>query len=350
MVRGPVQIQGRGGAASGEVGNRAQYMRPALDNQNSRMLAKAFSQINSSLGRIASNESRLAERQRNDEYKDSLEYQQQQNTMADHFGALSAVTGEDYTDQFFNNPANMMAYNESNIIGGIDRDLVGFMSEMESNENFGNPEGREQFQGGWTDYVANTLENTPQELRGEVAQRLATAGVQMMVKSDALAVQRANEERLNNTTAAVRRSFLTSETDGELAGQLLSEREFLSKTMGNERGNAMWLDAMTTDIENLPFQVDPEKAQVSIDQMYMLLSNEDFTKQFGTGEGSAIGDIAESLNKAQVQVTKQVGLLQAQAEAQHEAAGMDLMKTAMRDRMNINDYREASRPLRRRRG
>lgn len=340
MVRGPVQIQGRGGAASGEVGNRAQYMRPALDNQNSRMLAKAFSQINSSLGRIASNESRLAERQRNDEYKDSLAYQQQQNTMADHFGALSAVTGEDYTDQFFNNPANMMAYNESNIIGGIDRDLVGFMSEMESNENFGNPEGREQFQGGWTDYVANTLENTPQELRGEVAQRLATAGVQMMVKSDALAVQRANEERLNNTTAAVRRSFLTSETDGELAGQLLSEREFLSKTMGNERGNAMWLDAMTTDIENLPFQVDPEKAQVSIDQMYMLLSNEDFTKQFGTGEGSAIGEIKTSLGKAQAEVVRAVAKLQAQAEAQHEAAGMDLMKTAMRDRMNINDYRE----------
>ena len=85
MVRGPVQIQGRGGAASGEVGNRAQYMRPALDNQNSRMLAKAFSQINSSLGRIASNESRLAERQRNDEYKDSLAYQQQQN---EHGGSL----------------------------------------------------------------------------------------------------------------------------------------------------------------------------------------------------------------------------------------------------------------------
>lgn len=339
MVRGPVQIQGRGGAASGEVGNRAQYMRPALDNQNSRMLAKAFSQINSSLGRIASNESRLAERQRNDEYKDSLEYQQQQNNMADQFGALSAVTGEDYTDQFFNNPANMMAYNESNIIGGIDRDLVGFMSEMESNENFGNPEGREQFQGGWTDYVANTLENTPQELRGEVAQRLATAGVQMMVKSDALAVQRANEERLSNTTAAVRRSFLTSETDGELSGQLLFERENLAKTMGNERGNAMWLDAMTTDIENLPFQVDPEKAQKAIDQMYMLLSNEDFTKQFGTGEGGAIGEIQTSLGKAQGEVVRAVAKLQAQAEQRHEEKGMELTKTAMRDRSNINNYR-----------
>ena len=339
MVRGPVQIQGRGGAASGEVGNRAQYMRPALDNQNSRMLAKAFSQINSSLGRIASNESRLAERQRNDEYKDSLEYQQQQNNMADQFGALSAVTGEDYTDQFFNNPANMMAYNESNIIGGIDRDLVGFMSEMESNENFGNPAGREQFQGGWTDYVANTLENTPQELRGEVAQRLATAGVQMMVKSDALAVQRANEERLANTTAAMRRSFLTSEDEVALSGQLLFERENLAKTMGNERGNAMWLNAMTTDIENLPFQVDPEKAQKAIDQMYMLLSNEDFTKQFGTGEGSAIGEIKTSLGKAQGEVVKAVAKLQAQAEQRHEEKGRDLQKRAMNDRINLNNYR-----------
>lgn len=340
MARGPVQMQGRGGAAAGEVGNRAQYMRPALDNQNSRMLAKAFSQINSSLGRIASNEARLAERRRNDEYKDAMEYQEQQNEMAQQFGALAAVTGEDYTDQFFNNPANMMAYNESNIIGGIDRDLAGFMMNMETGENYGNPHGREQFQSDWTDYVANTLENTPQELRGEVAQRLSKAGVQMMVKSDALAVQRANEERLHNTTAAVRRSFLVSENETELAGELLFERENLAKTMGNERGNAMWLNAMTQDIENLAYQVSPEQAQKSLDQMYMLLSNEDFTKQFGTGEGSAIQEIADSLHKAQVQVNRQVSALQAQAEAEHEAAGMDLMKKAMRDRMNLNDYRD----------
>ena len=340
MARGPVQIQSRGGAAAGEVGNRAAYMRPALDNQNSRMLAKAFSQINSSLGRIASNETRLAERQRNDEYRDALAYQEQQNAIASQFGALSSMTGEDYTDQFFNNPANMMAYNESNIIGGIDRELAGFMTSMETGENYGNPHGREQLQSDWTDYVAKTLEDTPRELRGEVAQRLSTAGVQMMVKSDALAVQRANEERLANTTAAVRRSFLTSEDAASLSGQLLFERENLAKTMGNERGNAMWLDAMTTDIENLPFQVDPDKAQQSLDQMYMLLSNEDFTKQFGTGEGGAIQAIAESLNRAQVNVTKQVALLQAQAEAQHEAVGLELMQTAMRDRNNINAYRD----------
>ncbi len=338
-MRRPVELQGKV-AGPGEVQNRAQYLRPALDNQNSRMLAKAFSQMNSSLGRIASNEARLAERSRNDEYKDATEFHEQQNEMAKQLGALSAQTDIDYKDQFWNTPANLQAYNESNIVGRTDRSLSEFIMEVQTGPLYGNPEGRMDLQSQWTDYTVQMLEQTPPELQGEVAARLAKAGTDMLVKSDALAVENALVEIQGNATAAVRRSFLTSNDEIELSGDLLFERENLVKVHGNKRGNEMFLTALTTDMESIVSQIKPEDAQKSLDQIAILLSNEDFTGQFGSTEGGAIDQIKSSYYSAQRELNGIVTNLQKQAEVEHERAGMDLTKRAMSDWSNLNQYRD----------
>jgi hypothetical protein len=338
-MRRPVELREKV-AGPGEVQNRAQYLRPALDNQNSRMLAKAFSQMNSSLGRIASNEARLAERSRNDEYKDATEFHEQQNEMAKQLGALSAQTDIDYKDQFWNTPANLQAYNESNIVGRTDRSLSEFIMEVQTGPLYGNPEGRMDLQSQWTDYTVQMLEQTPPELQGEVAARLAKAGTDMLVKSDALAVENALVEIQGNATAAVRRSFLTSNDEIELSGDLLFERENLVKVHGNKRGNEMFLTALTTDMESIVSQIKPEDAQKSLDQIAILLSNEDFTGQFGSTEGGAIDQIKSSYYSAQRELNGIVTNLQKQAEVEHERAGMDLTKRAMSDWSNLNQYRD----------
>ena len=299
MVRGPVQIQGRGGAASGEVGNRAQYMRPALDNQNSRMLAKAFSQINSSLGRIASNESRLAERQRNDEYKDSLAYQQQQKELASQLGALSAVTGDEYIDQFWNNPANLMAYNESNIIGQLDEDLVGMMSTIQQDDNYGNPQGRAALQDQLSTFVQERIESTPAELRPEVLARFAPLAAKVLAESDALAVQRADAEIISNFEKGVRRSAYEAGDYLEYGASLLEHRQQMVGIKGRERGNAMFLDVFSTELKEVVWQSDLEHAGRVLDYATQLMSNEDFMDQFGSGQGGAQESMKTAFKDAQ---------------------------------------------------
>ena len=332
MARGPAQMQGRGGAAAGEVQNRAQYLRPALDNQNSRMLAKAFSQINASLGRIASNEARLAERRRSDEYKDAQAYQAQQNEMAQQLGALAGLTGEDYTDQFWNNPANVMAYNERRIVGELDQQLGDSILEFQQSDLYGNPDVVDGGIGYWTDFLSENLENVPPELRGEYAAKVRQVATQQINASDAKRVENALAQEKAALGSSIRTAFLSSENSADLGAALLLERETYVGVRGTNIGNPAFLDAFVDDLEGLPWQVGTAQAAEGIAQAAELISNEDFMSQFGR---EAADKMIGAVKKAQTDLNLMIAGEQAEAQALREEKGLELIKeTANADNLN----------------
>ena len=140
MARQPVQLPSRGGASAAGVGNRAQYLRPAKDTQNSRALASAFSQMNRAFGRIAANEQRIANAQLQDELQAAEEEQQLLEERARFAGLMDAGLGsEEQAALYEANPAAQYSYREGRAEGIVNQFLIDVQSEFTQQDFFGDP-------------------------------------------------------------------------------------------------------------------------------------------------------------------------------------------------------------------
>lgn len=140
MARQPVQLPSRGGANAAGVGNRAQYLRPAKDTQNSRALASAFSQMNRAFGRIAANEQRIANAQLQDELQAAEEEQRLLEERARFAGLMDAGLGSAEQAALYEaNPAAQYSYREGRAEGVVNQFLIDVQSEFMNQDFFGDP-------------------------------------------------------------------------------------------------------------------------------------------------------------------------------------------------------------------
>ena len=139
MARTPIQVQGRGASAVATIGNRAQYLRPAKDNQNSRMLAKAFSQINSAFSAYNKNQAALQNRMMADDLNDAKAHQREVERIAGIQGEIAGLTGQDRTSAFVNNEQSLQVYNEQKALGAMSASFIDIEANLQNMEGFGDP-------------------------------------------------------------------------------------------------------------------------------------------------------------------------------------------------------------------
>ena len=139
MARTPIQVQGRGASAVATIGNRAQYLRPAKDNQNSRMLAKAFSQINSAFSAYNKNQAALQNRMMADDLNDAKAHQREVERIAGIQGEIAGLTGQDRTSAFVNNEQSLKVYNENRALGAMSASFIEIEANIQNMPGFGDP-------------------------------------------------------------------------------------------------------------------------------------------------------------------------------------------------------------------
>lgn len=139
MARSPIQVQGRGGSQAANVSNRAQYLRPAKDNQNSRMLAQAFSQINSAFSAYNKNQAALQNRMMADDLNDAKAHQREVERIAGIQGEIAGLTGQDRTSAFVNNEQSLQVYNEQKALGAMSSSFIDIEANLQNMEGFGDP-------------------------------------------------------------------------------------------------------------------------------------------------------------------------------------------------------------------
>lgn len=351
-MRRPVQIQGRGGAAAGSVNNRAQYLRPALDNQNSRMLARAFSQMNRSFGRIASNETRLQNRQMADELQELETYQEEQKQIAIQMGAQAALTGDEFLDTFWNNPVNVQYYNESRAAGLEDLNLVQTVAEFEASPAFGNPDDPTAATAFWSSYTADRVSNTPVELQPDVLARIAPQATQSIQRSQIAAAKVALQNETDALSSHVDLAFLGSGTWQEMTGRLNTLRNEKSAARGPAIGNQMSTDALVYSLQVL---VDRNSIERSEQVISMMREAIDFSDEQGKNPWwddysinerlqimNALGVAETTLRSAQAQETAR---LDAQREAQVMGLYMRSLDADPSNHPTVTDYANALGPI-----
>ena len=292
-MRRPVEIASRQGSQAGEIQNRGQYLRPAADTQNTRMLARAFSEINSATGRVANNSMNIRQQKRNDELADVKAYQQEQNDIAQQLGALSALTGEDYTDQFWNNPVNVLAYQQQVIAGEADAKLAEMANEFQSSPAYGDPASRDQALAFWADNAAGMIEGLPPELAASFAARASQVASSNLNASDKAAAEFALEQTQQATTDSLMAALMTSETPEEAAAILMQKRNELFQLHGANRGLDMFDGAME-GLQYAAYTMPPEQSARMSNALKVVLSNEDMVKDLGTAR---IGAMVTTINK-----------------------------------------------------
>ena len=243
--RTPIEAPARGGATPGSVQNRAAYMRPALDNQNSRMLAKAFSQINASFGRIAANERRLVAKSQAEELALAKEEQAEAEARASELGKISGMTGQEFDEALVMNPNSLAVYQENQVIGQASKAATDFATQVQLSPQWGDPDQTGAFQSAWTDAATQAITAAPVGVQQEVA-ALWSQSYQASASANITA---SAEEMIRRETKAI------SEITYGLAMQadptnpqafmdaLLVERDKARDARGN-RGNRMFTDGL----------------------------------------------------------------------------------------------------------
>ena len=160
MARNPIQVQGRGGALTGGVTQRANYLRPARDNQNSQMLGRAFSTINSAFTAYNRNTQALEARTMADQLADAEQSQREAEAAARSIGEAAGMSGTDLSAQVLQNPAALAEYQEGQILGSMSQQARQIVNDMRQSELFGDPERVGEFEAMLNENFAAMLTTT----------------------------------------------------------------------------------------------------------------------------------------------------------------------------------------------
>jgi len=246
-MRAPIEAPARGGATPGSIQNRAAYMRPPLESQNSRMLARAFAQMNASFGRIAANESRLTARSQAEELALAEEEQAEAEARAKELGKIAGLTGQDLSEAMVMNPNSQAVYQEYQVVGQASKAAADFATQVQLSGMWGDPDQASDFQSAWTDAATQSILNAPAAAQQEVA----AIWSQSFQANSAGNVEASANEMIRRETKAV------SEITYSLAMQadpnnpqafmdaLLAERDKLRDARG-VRGNDMFTNGLVS--------------------------------------------------------------------------------------------------------
>ena len=285
MARQPIQLPTRAGATSANVSNRAQYMRPAKDTQNSRALASAFSTMNRAFSRIAQNEQRLEAQRQQDEYRDKLEEQQELERQAMSAAALDSLTNQDRANLYVNNPRALEAYNEGMISGELQKGLNSISQAYAMHDAAGDPMRTQELEEFLGTELQNLLANVPPGIAANQIQSIMTRA-QDLRNQNALEVY----ETSKNNSISASGSILLGEmsTSENFGASFEKEKQVLYETYG-AAGNDMAVKALQQSIILMGNGSDADFAQRSV-AVTEMLANPDIMNNLSTSQRIEIQD------------------------------------------------------------
>lgn len=280
MARQPVQLPSRGGANAAGVGNRAQYLRPAKDTQNSRALASAFSKMNRSFGRIAANEQRIANAELQDELDLANEQQELLETRAKVAGLMDAGLGTTEQAALFEaNPAAQYSYREGRAEGIVSQYLIDVQAEFQSQDFFGDP--------AQSDTAREWFQNSVTEaFEGQDGAMIANMMPNIMRTQNTLLTKHANQALLtakDNTESDLSVKYELALTSGDLAALQTAEYEGRNNAYQNfgRDGNRVSTEALIRGLRQAATK-GGEEFEIARDAYIKLTRDSEYQKLIST--------------------------------------------------------------------
>lgn len=320
MARQPVQLPSRGGANSAGVGNRAQYLRPAKDTQNSRALASAFSQMNRAFGRIAANEQRIANQKMADELQQAEEEQKLLEQRALLAGQMSALTGEDQAALYASNPAAMQSYYEGAVQSEMSQGLMGIANDFRSQPFFGDPMQQEMARQFLTDAYSEAFQGVDPLMVGNMLPQINSQFVSLLKENDNQVFQNAQIETTRQMTNSLHSSMVNGDSNAfmaEVEGQM--HNAYLD--MGGSTGNKISVDALDGAIRDAASDTDEDYLRAA-ENFSNLLANKEFMNGLTPAQREQLETAFDAANRKYDQ-RKSREAAQAEAELNLEIAKLD---------------------------
>lgn len=236
MARQPVQLPSRGGANAAGVGNRAQYLRPAKDTQNSRALASAFSQMNRAFGRIASNEQRISNQQMADELREAEEEQQILEQRAAVAGQIDVLTGQDQSSAFANNEMALKSYSEGHIQASMSEGLIGIGTEFKEQPFYGDPLRQQEAEQWIQDNIQTAIGQAPVAVVGSMLPQIQKLGFNLLQDNDAAVFETAKAQTVTDMQSNLYLSLIGGDSEAFI-GVAHLERENAGLDIGKVAAN-----------------------------------------------------------------------------------------------------------------
>lgn len=283
MARQPIQLPTRAGATSANVSNRAQYMRPAKDTQNSRALASAFSTMNRAFSRIAQNEQRLEAQRQQDEYRDKLEAQQELESQAMSAAALDSLTNQDRANLYANNPRALEAYNEGIIAGELQKGLNDISQAYATHPAAGDPMRTQELEEFLGTQIQNLVANVPPNIAANQIQSIMTVAQDLRNRNNVEVYETSKTNTISASGSILLGEMLTSENFG---ASFEKEKQVLYEAYGKD-GNEMAVQALQQAIILMSNSSDADFAHRS-KAVSEMLANSDIMNNLSTFQRNEI--------------------------------------------------------------
>lgn len=236
MARQPVQLPSRGGANAAGVGNRAQYLRPAKDTQNSRALASAFSKMNRSFGRIAANEQRISNQEMADELRQAEEEQETLENRALIAGQIDVLTGQDRSSAYANNPMALQSHYEGRVQATISEGLIGISTEFQEQDFFGDPQRQSEAQQWLQNEMRTAIGDAPDHLVGSMLPQIQRTGANLLEANDTAVFETAKAQTLTDMSSTSYAHLIGGDSEAFI-GAFTLERENAAMDIGKQSAN-----------------------------------------------------------------------------------------------------------------
>lgn len=325
MARNPIQVQGRGGALTGGVTQRANYLRPARDTQNSQMLGRAFSTINSAFTAYNRNTQALEARTMADQLADAEQAQREAEAAARSIGEAAGMSGTDLSSQVLQNPAALAEYQEGQILGSMSQQARQIVNDMRGSDLFGDPERVGEFEAMLNESFASMLTTT-----GESSTALQARGfldTQALRNNLINANQEAAEVRIKeNKVSSLSEQLTTTLLSGTTGDELYASVEQLVEVDRISLGNQGVFNAVYGVLARLNTLPDDASKMAVVQQFQDLMaSGEDgktsrLLSKFNTQQQKTLIDTLERTSAA---LNAEVS---ARASAEQKAAEEEILK------------------------
>jgi len=320
MARQPVQLPSRGGANASGVGNRAQYLRPAKDTQNSRALSNAFSQMNRAFSRIAANEDRLENQRLADEFREAQEAQKLLEERAKFAGQMSVLTGEDQAALYANNPAAQQSYYEGSIQSEVSQGLVGIANDFREQPFYGDPTKQAEARQWLQNSYAEAFGDVDPLILGGMLSQINTQSASLLKENDNEVFAVAQAETVTQMTNSLHSAIVNLDS-----GMFLAEVETMKENayfdMGGPTGNQITVKSLEAAIRQAANGTQEEFIRAN-ENFADLLANPDFMNSLNTEQREKLQTSLSSARNRFDANLKTLELRRQQAQ-EVEAASLD---------------------------
>ena len=331
MARQPVQINSVT-SASGQVGNRAAYMRPGRDNSGSKALASALSSLSGSLGEANRQVDRYQSAQRQAELEEAQRFQNQEVARLSAEGIRDAEKGVSARGSYMiDSPIYQAAYQENHLETTMAKSLREFEIKTDFDAyNKDVDDGHNRLQQDLLEVGEGIMAGYSPELQAKFYPRFREyANKKMIAQADAARIQR-RQNIATDGTENLRAMFDLGASTGEITatveelGNLLaaggvdkpSEAAVAALMIAGEQAGADTLEALTKDKDfmkslsatarnNLLGQIDKMRGKERGEAAYMRQQEQRaMNEQKGTailalvsGASNAPGDVPQMVNQ-----------------------------------------------------